>query len=78
MWHSSWTQEDQDNIERVQKNALRPILKGSYTRYENDLELLNLQTLDERRYIWCINIPKNDGNTHMHVNYLKIKTKYIL
>lgn len=49
LWHASLTLEDQDNIERVQKNALRIILKKSYTNYENALNMLNLETLKERR-----------------------------
>ena len=35
VWHASLTQEDKENIERVQKNALRIILKISYINYEN-------------------------------------------
>ena len=49
VWHASLTSEDPDNIERVQKNALRIILKKSYINYENALCLLSLETLEERR-----------------------------
>ena len=58
MWDSSLTQKDRDNIERVQKNALRTILKGSYTTYENALELIDLETLEERRYTLCLKFAK--------------------
>ena len=49
VWHRSITEEDRANIERVQKNALRVILKSSYTTYENGLDKLNLESLEERR-----------------------------
>ena len=48
-WHGSITEEDRANIERVQKNALRVILKSSYTTYENALDKLNLESLEVRR-----------------------------
>ena len=47
--HSTLTQEDNDRLERVQKNALRNILKEKYMSYENSLEILNIETLHKRR-----------------------------
>ena len=40
IWHSTLTKEDSDNLESVQKNALRNILKGRYTNYENSSRLV--------------------------------------
>ena len=37
------------SLERVQKNALRNILKEKYVTYENALEVLNIETLYKRR-----------------------------
>ena len=49
VWHSSLTQENKDDIERVQKNSMRVILRQSYTTYKNALNILDLETLEERR-----------------------------
>ena len=49
MWHSSLTQEDTESIERVQKSALRVILRSNFQNYEYALEKFNLETLKERR-----------------------------
>ena len=49
VWHSSLTAENREDIERVQKNALRIILKNEYTHYEKALDILNLDSLEERR-----------------------------
>ena len=49
VWNSSITKEEQLDIERVQKCALRVILKEDYTSYEHSLKLCNLDTLKTRR-----------------------------
>ena len=49
IWHSTLTQEDCDSLERVQKNALRNILKERYIGYENSLHIVHLETLLKRR-----------------------------
>ena len=58
VWHSSLTQEDTENIERVQKNALSVILRSNYRDYENALEKLNLESLKERREKLCLSFAK--------------------
>ena len=49
IWHSTLTQEDCDSLERVQKNALRNILKERYIDYESSLNIVQLDTLFKRR-----------------------------
>ena len=49
IWHSSITQENIDDLERVQKNAFRLILGNKYTDYEESLNYLNLDKLSIRR-----------------------------
>lgn len=49
VWHSSLSIENREDIERVQKNALRIILRNKYTHYEEALDHLNLESLEERR-----------------------------
>ena len=49
VWFSSITEEESEDIERVQKPVCKMILKESYTTYEEALNLLNLQDLKSRR-----------------------------
>ena len=58
VWHSSLTQEDAENIERVHKNALNVISKSNYKDYENALEKFNLETLQERSENLCLSFAK--------------------
>ena len=49
VWFSSISEEECSDLERVQKNACRLILKNKYNDYDQALACLNLQTLKERR-----------------------------
>ena len=49
VWSSSLTVGEQNDLERVQKVALRIILGQNYLNYENALYLTNLETLKARR-----------------------------
>ena len=49
VWHSGLTQQNIDDIERIQKVSLKIILKGNYLNYENALKILDLSTLEDRR-----------------------------
>ena len=59
VWHSAITQAEETDIERVQKVALRVILKSDYESYENALLLTGLDTLQQRRTILCEKFAKN-------------------
>ena len=48
-WHSSLTQAQTDDIERVQRTSLKVILGQSYSQYENALETCGLESLSKRR-----------------------------
>ena len=49
VWFSAITQEESNDIERVQRCACRIILKEDYSDYETALTRLNLQNLSDRR-----------------------------
>ena len=57
VWNSSLTQENAYDLERVQKNALKIILKENFITYEDALQKLKLQSLQERRDMLCENNP---------------------
>ena len=58
VWHSSITQGQEIEIERVQKVALRTILKTEYLDYFSALKMCSLPTLKERRIILCKSFAK--------------------
>ena len=54
VWDSSLTLGQEMEIERVQKVALRIILKEGYDNYEDALTLCSLSTLADRRQLLCL------------------------
>lgn len=59
VWHSSLTEGNRKDLERVQKAAVKIILKDSYSNYEEALKTLNLESLDKRRSRLCLKFAKN-------------------
>ena len=45
VWHSGLTEENTKDLERVQKSALKIILKNVYEDYENALKIFELDSL---------------------------------
>ena len=58
VWHSSLTLEDSEDLERVQKSAMRIILKDQYHSYEQALQTLMLAKLSDRREKLCLKFAK--------------------
>ena len=54
VWHSSLTEENKSDLERVQKTALKVILGDSYINYETALRKLDMENLDSRRRNLCL------------------------
>ena len=50
---------DRQDLERVQKAALKVILRGEYEDYEQALGLLNLESLNQRRECMALKFAKN-------------------
>ena len=69
VWHSSLTEENKNDLERIQRSALKIIKRGRYKSYRKSLEELNLDTLEERRETLCLNFAlkalKNETMKHM-------------
>ena len=53
VWNSSLTLENSEDLERVQKTAVKIILRNKYKGYEDGLAKLGLETLKERRDEMC-------------------------
>ena len=58
VWHSSLTEENKNNLSRIQKTACKIILKNNYQDYNKALSILDLQTLSERREKLCESFAK--------------------
>ena len=54
LWHSGLTVHEENDLERVQKVALKIILKEQYKNYNNAMNVLELETLKERRTNLCL------------------------
>ena len=54
VWHSSLTKEQEEDLERVQKSALRIIKGTKYESYEKACESLNIEDLITRRTKLCL------------------------
>ena len=54
VWHSSITEDNKEDLERVKKTALRIILGDGYISYEKALNKLDIEKLDERRENLCL------------------------
>ena len=58
VWHSSLSQSNINDIERIQKSALKAILKDKYKDYNSALSELNLESLYKRRELLCLRFAK--------------------
>ena len=58
VWHSGLTAENAQDLERIQKTALKIILQDKYISYEKALNVLNLESLEERREFLCLEFAK--------------------
>ena len=58
VWHSSLTVENETCLERVQKAALRIILRDQYENYEHALKVSGLETLAQRRTRLCLKFAR--------------------
>ena len=59
LWHFGLTQKNRNQLERVQKSALRVILGKRYTSYSDALKVLNIESLEDRRNSLCLQFAKN-------------------
>ena len=58
VWHSSLTEENSKDIERVQKSACKLILSENYKTYENALKTLDIESLYDRRERLCLEFAR--------------------
>ena len=59
VWSSAITQEEKDDLERIQKAAVKVITGNKYEDYEEALKWLNMTTLDQRRQDFSLKFAKS-------------------
>lgn len=69
VWHSSLSQENSNDLERVQKSTTKIILNQGNIPYNQRLAKLGLETLSSRREYLCLTFAKkcvkNIKTSHM-------------
>ena len=58
LWHFGLSGRNRNSLERVQKSALKVILGKKYTSYNNALNELNIDSLQDRRESLCLKFAK--------------------
>ena len=74
VWHSSLTNEQSTDIERVQKVAIRTILLDYEIEYDEALLKVNLQRLDTRREELCLNFSKKCTKSKKNSNMFPLNS----
>ena len=76
VWHSSLSQQNINDLERVKKSATKIILGNNYTGYKNSLLKLDILSLSERREQLCLQFAlkctRNPRAKHMFSENMKI------
>ena len=65
VWSASITEEENDDIERVQKVACRIIIKDDYSSYQEAITIINLNSLRSRQKQLSLNCLKNERTQDM-------------
>ena len=63
VWHSSLSQENASDLERVQKSAIKIILGEQYKGYSRSLAYLGLENLESRRKKLCLDFARKCEKT---------------
>ena len=75
VWNSSLTMQNSNDLERVQKAAVRIMLGDKFENYEEALEVVNLQKLTERRNELCLKFAKKCTQSEKTENMFPLKRK---
>ena len=78
VWNASLTNENKEDIERIQKTALKIILGESYEEYETALDQCKLKTLDQKREDLCLMFALKCTNVEQHKHLFKLSENPLL
>ena len=71
VWHPAITQQERKQIERIQKCALYIILGSNYTCYSDALDLLEVDSLQNRRSKICEKFAKKCLNSQRYSRWFQ-------
>ena len=74
VWHSRLTSGEELSIERIQRCALRIVLKDEYENYSSALSLTGLDTLKERRLKLCKNFARKCVKSGKHTDMFPLNS----
>ena len=74
VWNSGISKANTKSIERIQKSAVKMILKDKYKNYEDALRYLNIDTLSERRNKHSLKFAKNSLRNEKVRNLFPVNT----
>ena len=63
------------DLERIQRSALKVILGERYVGYKRPLDILNLQTLEDRRTELCLRFAEKSLKHSQHKNMFPLNEK---
>ena len=69
VWHSSLTESDSKDIERIQKAAVKLIMGKNYEGYSNSLSFLKLDSLHKRRKMNALKFAKKSVTNSNFSNF---------
>ena len=75
VWSSSLTKENSDDLERVQKAAVKVILGNNFENYEDALTKVNLPKLSDRRSELCLKFAKKCTQNEKTEDLFPLKRK---
>ena len=79
VWHTSLSQENEQNLERIQKSCLKLILKSKYETYEKACNLLEIDDLKTSKQKLFEKFTVNNlNNPHFKNYFIKNKKDYNL
>ena len=76
VWHNSLTAQNSEDLERVQRSAVRLILGRNFENYEDVLDKIGLQSLHERREEMCLKFAQKCLENEKTENMFPLKTNY--
>ena len=74
VWHSRLTSGEELSIERIQRCALRIVLKDEYENYSSPLSLTGLDTSKERRLKLCKNFARKCVKSGKHTDMFPLNS----
>ena len=75
VWHSQLTQENTQDLERIQKSAFKVILGKDYESYESAQNILKLDSLEDRRKNLSLKFASKCIENNKTKNMFPLKTK---